>query len=142
MKVKLPKPPIPENAPGYSNTAVSAAKNIDNLDLDYSVKSLDIVDGILDRFHKEGVPVEKIGATLFAFGCYVGEVFIRNFGGQWKKEDETGMKGFAGFFIVVQLPNGMTVNPIGKVFNIVMEGVPGLPYFYRVFTTEEGTKFS
>jgi hypothetical protein len=29
----------------------SATKRIDKLDLDYSPKSLEIVDGILDRFH-------------------------------------------------------------------------------------------
>ena len=140
MKITLPKPPIPENASGYANTAVNAVKNLDKLDLDYSVQSLEIVDGILNRFHKEGVSVEKIGAILFAFGCYVGEVFIRNCGGKWRKEEETSMKGFAGFFIVVELPNDKICNPVGKVFKIVTEGERGaLPYFYHVFTTKDGT---
>lgn len=116
--------------------AVSSAKNIENLDLDYSPKSLEIVDGILGRFHRDQVPVEQIGATLFAFGCYVGEVFVRHFGGRWLKEEETEMKGLAGFFIVVGLPNDKICNPIGKVFKRVRDGeAENLPYFYHVFTT-------
>ncbi len=116
--------------------AVSAAKNIDKLDLDYSPESLKIVDDILARFHRDKVPADKIGATLFAFGCYVGEVFVRHFGGRWCKEEDTEMRGLAGFFIVVALPNDKVCNPIGKVFKRIQEGeAENLPYFYHVFTT-------
>lgn len=143
MKLQLPKPPIPENALGYADTAVKAVKNLDKLDLDYSPKSLEIVDEILNRFHSQRAPVDKIGATLFAFGCYVGEVLIRNCGGKWRKEEDTAMKGFASFFIVVELPDNKICNPIGKVFKIVMEGeLGGLPYFYRVSTVKDETKSS
>jgi hypothetical protein len=140
MNIKLPKPPIPENAAGYADTAAGAAKNIDNLNLDYSTESLETVEDILGRFHEEGLSVDKIGGALFAFGCYVGEVFIRNFGGKWKKEEETEMKGLAGFFIVVELPNGVICNPVGKVFKIVIDGEKGLAYFYYIMTKEDGTK--
>jgi len=137
MNIRLPKAPIPENAQGYAEMAVGAVKNFDKLDLDYSVKSLEIVDNILHRFHKEGAAADKIGGILFAFGCYAGEVLIRNFGGKWRKEEETAMKGLAGFFIVVELPNDKICNPIGKVFKIVQDGeTNGLSYFYHVFTQE------
>jgi hypothetical protein len=116
--------------------AVSATKNIAKLDLDYSPQSLNVVDDILGRFYRDKVPVETIGATLFAFGCYVGEVFVRHFGGKWCREEDTEMRGLAGFFIVVGLPNQKICNPIGKVFKRVQEGpAESLPYFYHVFTT-------
>ena len=136
MNIRLPQPPIPENALAYAGKAVDAVKHIDERDLDYSPASLEIVDSILARFHRDKVPVEQIGATLFAFGCYVGEVFVRHFGGKWLKEEDTEMKGLAGFFIVVELPNGKICNPIGKVFKRVRDGdAESLPYFYHVFTT-------
>jgi hypothetical protein len=138
MNIRLPKPPIPENAQGYAESAVNATKRIDKLDLDYSPKSLEIVDGILDRFHRDRVPVDQIAAALFAFGCYVGEVFVRHCGGIWRKEDDTEMAGLAGFFIVVELPNNKICNPIGKVFKRVRDGeAESLPYFYHVFTTPQ-----
>jgi len=138
MNIRLPKPPIPENAPGYAEMAVSAARNVDKLELDYSPKSLEWVDGVLGRFHRDKVPTDKIGATLFAFGCYVGEVFVRNFEGKWLKEEDTAMRGKAGFFIVIELPNRKICNPTGKVFKRVENGeVDSLPYFYHVFTTAE-----
>jgi hypothetical protein len=140
VKITLPKRPTPENAPGYADTAVSAAKNIDKLSLDYSTESLETVEDILQRFHQEKVSVDKIGGALFAFGCYAGEVLIRNFGGKWKREEETEMKGFAEFFVVVELPNGVICNPVGKVFNMVMDGEKGLAYFYYIMTKEGGTK--
>lgn len=135
MNIRLPKPPIPENAQSYAEMAVNAVKNIDKVDLDYSPKSLEIVDGILGRFHRDRVPADKIGATLFAFGCYAGEVFVRHFGGRWLKEEDTAMRGLAGFFMVIQLPNDKICNPIGKVFKRVQDGeAESLPYFYHVFT--------
>ncbi len=135
MNIRLPKPPIPENAQAYADMAVHAAKNVDEVDLDYSAESLEIVDGILGRFHQDKVPAEQIGGTLFSFGCYVGEVFVRQFGGKWLKEEDTPMRGLAGFFMVVELPNEKICNPIGKVFKRVEDGeAENLPYFYRVFT--------
>ena len=135
MKIQLPKPPIPENARAYAEMAVKGAKHVDNIDLDYSPESLEAVDAIIDRFHKQGVSAEQIGATLFAFGCYVGEVFIRSIGGAWRKEEETEMRGLAGFFLVVELPNEKICNPIGKVFKRVQDGeAENLPYFYHVFS--------
>ena len=133
--IQLPMPPIPENAQAYADMALSAVKNIERVDLDYSPASLEIVDEILGRFHRDRVRGESIGATLFAFGCYVGEVFVRNFGGRWRKEEETPMRGLAGLFIVVELSDGKICNPIGKVFKRVEDGEgEGLPYFYHVFT--------
>ncbi len=136
MNIRLPKPPIPKNAKGYAEIAVSAANNIDNVELDYSPESLEIVDSILGRFHQDQAPVDQIGAVLFAFGCYVGEVLVRQAGGRWRKEKETEMRGVAGFFIVVELPDGKICNPIGKVFKRVQDGEEdSLPYFYQICTT-------
>jgi hypothetical protein len=135
MNIRLPQPPIPENAHSYAAMAVTLAKNVEKFVLDYSPKSLEIVDGNLDRFHRDRAPLEQIATALFAFGCYVGEVFVRHAGGTWLKEDDTQMRGLAGFFIVVGLPNDKVCNPIGKVFKRVQSGeVESLPYFFHVFT--------
>jgi hypothetical protein len=81
------------------------------------------------------VKLENIGATLFAFGCYVGEVIVRNFGGKWRKEEETPMRGLGGCFIVLELPNGKICNPVGKVFKRLELGEgESVRYFYQVFT--------
>jgi|SRR5215813_1083481 len=134
MNLKLSFPPEPEFAPRHAELAVNAARKVDGITLDYSVKSLQALDDIIERLRGEGVSTEQIGETLFAFGCYVGEVFVRSVGGKWRLASETGMRDFAGFIIVVDLGADNVVNPIGKVFKRFENGIEDhLPYFYQVF---------
>jgi len=139
MNLNLSFPPAPEFASRHAELAVNAARKVDGVSLDYSVASLQALDDIIERLRGEGVSAEQIGATLFAFGCYVGEVFVRTVGGNWRLASETPMRNAAGFFIVLELGTENVVNPIGKVFKRFENGSEDhLPYFYQVFTAPPG----
>jgi hypothetical protein len=75
---------------------------------------------------------------LFGFGCYVGEVFVRNAGGKWRNSAETPLAELAGLPLLIELGTESFCNPIGKVFKRLENGeVDSLPYFYQVFTTRD-----
>jgi hypothetical protein len=136
--LRLEYPPTPENAPKLAEGIVVATADISGVDLDYSVVSLKAVDEIVEELRKEGCTSDQIAETLFGFGCYVGEVFVRQAGGKWRKAAETSMAKFAGFPLVVELEDESICNPIGKVFKRLENGEEdSLPYFYQVFTSEE-----
>ena len=95
------------------------------------------MDEIIEGFRKEGKTSEQVYQTLFHFGCYVGEVLIRNVGGIWIESEKTQMKGVAGSPLVVELINKSIVNPIGKVYKRMDHGdVDSIPYFYEVFASQ------
>ncbi|HVJ83533.1 MAG TPA: hypothetical protein VNC50_20880, partial [Planctomycetia bacterium] len=100
-----------------------------------SVASLRAVDDIIEDLRQEGCTSDQMAETLFGFGCYVGEVFVRNAGGRWRNAAETSMADLAGFPLVVELGKESFCNPIGKVFKRMDNGEgDDLPYFYCVFT--------
>jgi len=128
--------PTPVNAKDYAEIIVESAKKISKIDLDYSPASLIDVDEIIEGFRKEGQSIEQVYQTLFHFGCYVGEVFIKNVGGYWKESDKTKMKGVAGSPIVVELESKSIVNPVGKVMKRMEHGEEdSICYFYEVFAS-------
>ena len=135
---ELKYPITPENAHRFAELAVSAVKEHEGATLDYSVRSLKVVDRIIGRFHKEGATVEDVEITLFQFGCYVGEVFVRNAGGKWRRATRDEKKNVFGVPLVLQLDADTTANPIGKVKKRLENGdEDNLPYFYRVFTGQK-----
>ncbi len=139
MQLRLQFPPTPENAGRLAQLVMPAAKQISGVDLDYSPNSLHVVDQIVDGFHRDGVTLDRIGSTLFCFGCYVGQVFVRNNGGRWRATDEAGCTAMTDLPLVVQLGPDNFCNPIGKVFKRLENGEEdNLPYFYQVFTQGEG----
>ena len=83
------------------------------------------MDDILGSVHRDRVSAEAIGVTLFAFGRYVDEVFVRHFGADGavrriqRCED---LLVFLLFLIVVARPNKKVCNPIGKVFKRIQGG--------------------
>lgn len=138
MELRLKYTPTPEYAPKFAGDIVEAARNVSKVELDYSPESLKLVDEIIEGFRKDGLKLQNIGETLFGFGCYAGEVFVKNAGAVWRKTSETPMKAAAGMPIVIELPNGNITNPIGKVFKRFENGaVDSLPYFYHVFAKKE-----
>jgi predicted DCC family thiol-disulfide oxidoreductase YuxK len=115
---------IPENAPRFAADMVAT--------LDYSVESLEQVDQIIGGFHDEGVAVEEVEATVFGFGCYVGEVFVRHAGAKWLAPSPEDIDEFYGVPLIVELNESTTANPIGKVIKRLENGdEDNLPYFYR-----------
>jgi hypothetical protein len=136
MNLRLQFPPTPENAAAHAQLAVDAARDVDRIDLDYSPQSLADVDRIVGKFHAEGLRVNQMGATVFSFGCYVGEVLVRHLGGKWKMPEQ-GFWSRLGLgsssMMVVEMPNGVIWNPIGKAFKLLENGaVDSVSYFYDV----------
>ena len=126
---------IPENAPLFAADIAAIVEEHEDVTLDYSEKSLETIDRIIGGFHDEGVNVEDIAATMFGFGCYVGEVFVRNSGAQWRAATEHEIENMYGVPLILELGENGTVNPIGKVIKRVENGdEDNLSYFYRVFT--------
>jgi hypothetical protein len=134
--LRLKYEPVPENAPAFAADIAESARKIDGSNLDYAPASLALVDDIIEGFRGEGMASSQVGETLFGFGCYVGEVFVRNAGGQWRRTEETPMRDFAGHAFVIQLPSGTYCNPLAKVFKRLDNGPEdSLAYFYQVFTS-------
>jgi len=134
MELKLPYPPIAENAAVHAAIAVNAAWEISRVDLDYSVQSLNRVDEILEEFRRRGTPVASVTGTLCNFGCYVGEVFVRHAQGSWVDLEHSPMTGAGSQYIVIELPAQLFCNPIGKVFKRLENGEEdSVAYFYKVF---------
>jgi hypothetical protein len=139
MNLNLRYPPTPEFAAQHAELVLAPAKSVSGVDLDYSPRSLAEVDKIIESMRQDGVDAEQIAETLFAFGCYVGEVFVRNNNARWTNAADTAMKDLAGFPIVLELGPDNICNPIGKVFKrMINGGEDGLEFFYRVFTTAKG----
>lgn len=138
MILHLHYTPTPENAPRFAEEAVEAVKKLQNVDLDYTPSSLHHIDEVLDIFNLGELSSIEMADTLFIFGCYVGEVFVRNAGARWRVTDETIMKDLEDLPLVLELSDGHNINnPIGKVFKRCDNGmVDNLPYFYTVFTDQ------
>jgi hypothetical protein len=121
------------DAEEYAETIVQAAQQVDGVALDYSAASLEDVDRIIEGFRQEGLSVEQIADTLFGFGCYVGEVVIRNLGGQWKAGDGVGVAVFDESDLLVELAERNACNPIGKVFKRFENGeADSVVLFYKM----------
>lgn len=93
MGLKLKHPPEPEYAKDLADVCVEAAGRISGLSLDYSTESLSVVKKQLDVFAQQGLHVDQIASTPFCFGCYVGELLVRNLGGKWLRTDASKIEG-------------------------------------------------
>ncbi len=125
----------PENAPLFAADIVDITKEVKDVTLDYSVPSLQAVDQIIGEFHEDGVTIDDIAATVFGFGCYVGEVFVKNAQATWRVATQEEIETIYGVPLILETGESDTVNPIGKVIKRLEEGDEhDLPYFYRVFT--------
>jgi hypothetical protein len=129
MKLRLKYPPIPPNMPQFAEDVVAAAKEINNVTLDYSVASLRSVDILLGNMHSNGIPLEKVGDTVFAFGAYVGEVFVRHADGMWVLDVRLDSE-----MPVVRLKKGALCHPIGVCMKRVKVGpTESIIHFWKTF---------
>jgi hypothetical protein len=129
----------PENAAQFAASAVKNVKKLDNVTLDYSVGSLKHIDDILERFHAEHVTVDDVYVSLFCFGCYVGEVIVRNNRGAcWISLPEDSYESELDTGMVVRLASGTIVNPIGKAEKRMLSGeIDQLQYFYKALVEDD-----
>jgi hypothetical protein len=132
LRLRLQYPPTPENAARHAQTAVDAARNVDGINLDFSPESLSEVDRIIGSFFNEGLGSNQVGETVFSFGCYVGEVFVRHQAGRWIKPKASLFRFGGSDLMIVELPNGVVCNPIGKAFKLLEQGASeSVSYFYQ-----------
>lgn len=112
---------------------VSPAAEISGAALDFSVASINAVDNIIEDMRNDGCTPDQIGETLFGFGCYVGEVIIRNAGGKWIDVADSPIVTALGCPLIIQIGEEDYCNPIGKVFKRLENGeVDSLQFFYQV----------
>jgi hypothetical protein len=137
LKLNLQYPPTPENAARHAQLAVDAARNVDGITLDFSPKTLKEVDRIIGSFHAEGLRSAQVGETVFSFGCYVGEIFVRHHAGRWIMPKRS-LFGFGGSdMMLVEMPGGTVCNPIGRAFKLLERGVSeSFAYFYQVMVPQ------
>ena len=141
MRLRLQYPPTPKNAARHAQLAVETAHDVDGIELDYSPESLAQIDRIITSFHAEGLQPGQIGETVFSFGCYVGEIFVRHHGGVWKMPVDTTLPDELkdANMMVIEMPNGDVWNPIGKTFKLLENGkVDSVVYFHYIAVKEKG----
>ncbi|MFC7548773.1 hypothetical protein [Plantactinospora sp. GCM10030261] len=136
MKLGLRYEPLPDNAHLFAADIVAAAAEISGARLDYTPNSLDAVDGILGEMHRDAVRPEQVAETLFGFGCYVGEVMVRQAGGRWRTPTAETDGLLTGFPFLVELSGGTCVSPIDKVFKRVVNGdEDNIRFYYHALVT-------
>jgi hypothetical protein len=110
---------------------VSRVTARNRLPLDYSERSLRVVDFLVDGLRKGGAGRERVRETLFELGAYVGEVLVRRAGAVWVDFD-ADQRVYFGQPVGVRMPDGRVWNPLGKVDNRFELGGPGesLQTFY------------
>lgn len=118
---KLPYPPVAGNAPRFAEGVVATTRDVDGIHLDYSTGSLDEVERILGTYHDDGLDPDRVAGTVFALGCYIGEVIVRHAGGTWQDLDPATSQAL-NTPIGVQLPDGRIADPVGQAFRRVQDG--------------------
>jgi hypothetical protein len=130
----------PSNARRFASDIADAVEENEGVRLDYSVASLAEIDRIIESFREEGCKPEEIEGTLFCFGCYVGEVFVRHAKAKWRLTTQQEIDEWAGAPLILDLRHGHLVNPIGKVYKRLQNGIEdSLPYFYEVCSKRPGS---
>ncbi|WP_433455984.1 hypothetical protein ACQPXS_28495 [Streptomyces sp. CA-142005] len=101
------------------------------LPLDYSERSLRVVDFLIDGLRKGGADREGARNALLGLGAYVGEVLVRRAGAVWVDFD-ADQRSYFGQPVGVRMPDGRVWNPLGKVVNRFEVGGPeeSLQTFY------------
>lgn len=113
MQVHLNPPLEPGTAPGHAAAIVATAADVSGADLDYTPESIALVEEIVDGFRAEGVTGEDMADSLICFGCYVGEMLTRSYGGAWRYAVAAQP---ATVPLVVELPGAGECHPIDWVF--------------------------
>ena len=133
MKISLRYPANPENAADHARIAVALARDDYDAELDLSPGSLELVDALIDSLREEGRDGEEAAEALFVFGCYLGEVMVRQLGGAWVATPRSPLRGVSPWPMVVALGNGSAWDAIGKAYKRLELGDSEyLPAFYEM----------
>jgi hypothetical protein len=119
----------------YANDAVAYALRAGKGHLDFSERSLEDVEQILTEQVKSGLLVPDALSVserneLWGFckmmGGYVGEVIIRNIGGDWQTKDLED-----GSARVVLVTAGVEGSPPEAIWRVLTEPYKGIVSYYR-----------
>jgi hypothetical protein len=131
VKLELKFPATPETASDHAQLAVRLASEEHDVELDFSRRSLEDLDALVDTLREDGLSGEEAAEALFVLGCYLGEVLVRSLGGAWLATPLSALKDVSPWPMVVGLPDGSTWDAIGKVFRRLELGDSEyLPAFY------------
>ena len=131
MKLRLQYPAMPRNAVDHAELAVEVARDQYDNELDFSPESLERLDDEIDTLREDGLDGEEAAEVLFVFGCYLGEVMVRNLGGAWVPTPQSSLQGVSPWPMVVALPDGSAWDTIGKVYKRLELGdAEYLPTFF------------
>jgi hypothetical protein len=133
LKISLRYPATPENAAQHAQIAVSLARSEYDAELDMSKASLEVVDALIDSLREEGRDGEEAAEALFVFGCYLGEVMVRELGGSWVATARSPLRAVSPWPMVVALTDGSAWDAIGKAYRRLELGDSEyLPTFYEM----------
>ena len=131
MKIPLRYPATAENAPDHAAIAVRLAQQLWDTELDYSAHSLESLDDAIDTLREEGQDGEDAAEALFVFGCYLGEVLVRQLGGTWTESVRSALRELSPWPMVVVLRDGSAWDAIGKAYKRLELGdAEYLPAFF------------
>jgi len=122
---------------------IAKALNSSGYKADFSISSLKEVDRFLEEQAPKGVPKpggllgEHLGSRVFSLGSYVGEVLIRNAGGNWKGDDSDPE---AEINLAVQFRNGSQAWPIQRVMKRLRNGSEDSVFAYGVALSADAPK--
>lgn len=100
--------------------------------LDGTMESFRELDRFFDEQSRPGglLADGRPGSKLFAVGCYMGQVFVRQLGGVWETDDADP----AGEVnIAVRLPDGSLVWPVQRAMKRLKNGAEDGLYDYGRF---------
>lgn len=128
--LRLPVAPTADHAAELAHRAVDAERNINGIELGYTAASLNRVDEILEVFRGPGS--DATAESVFVFGCYVGEVLVRNAGYAWV-DSSPEVACWGGQLTVYRASDKAHASPIWKAFKRVNNGeVDSVAYYYQV----------
>lgn len=109
--------------------------------LDYSVRSLRVVDFLIGELRADGVERASVARQLFGLGAYFGEVVVRNSGATWVDLDQSQQKYFRQW-VGVRMADGMTRSPLSTVWNRFEDATEAEePLEFRYFTRAGRARF-
>jgi hypothetical protein len=104
---------------------IANALNSSGYKADFSVESLKEIERFFNEHSQDGKPKpggllsEQLGNRIFSLGSYVGEVIIRQYGGEWIGDDKDPQ---AEMNIEVKLKGKVSLYPIQKTMKRLRNG--------------------
>jgi hypothetical protein len=99
--------------PRLAAGVVAMAREGAGIRLDYSPRSLALLDRIIDGIRREHPPAESVTPVLTGFGAYTGEVLHRTAGAVWV-DFTPAQRDVFGQPFGVRTTDGRLWNPLGK----------------------------